>query len=335
MLLYRDSSAKRAEIGSSFVLASIYLVVLLAVVAVVIDLGRGFLKQRQIQFAADSGSMAGVQVFMDPATFPQGNATQQLAAKTAAVTRATNFAVANGLPAPTVIAGKWDSSARTFTSDSQVGFSPPYNAIRIPGETTIPTFFAGIFGVQILSPSSHAVSFSTAPSTSGCVKPFGVSTDAAFPSNPLNLSVPYTFTPALSLTIGWHGQGNWGKLDIEGSDGQPINMSSGGNFFNYMASGVCGSTSGLGENPNAGPGNASFCSALTQPAVLNQDIYMFLTNPFPNGSHPTVLQRYLLGAITGCSGTGSNVQVTLTIKGIVSSLPGGGNAIPGSRSLVM
>lgn len=325
---------KNSDNGATFVLMSFYVAVMAAVVALVVDLGNGFRTQRQIQFAADSGVLAGAQVFMDPVTYPQTTTPQQTAAKAAAISRGQSFASANGLPGATVIAGTWNSSTRVFTSDSDVGFVPPYNALRIPGVKQISTTFARVFGVSSLQPASNAISFAVAPSNDGCVKPLGVSTDAAFPSDPLQLSVPYSYTPPLTLTIGWNGEGNWGKIDLEGPDGQPINMSSGGNFFNYMGTGICGSTSTLNETPDAAPGSSSFCSALNQPAVLGKTIYMFLTDPFPNGSHPTTLERYVEGVINSCSGNGSHVTVSLTINKIVNTLPNSGNAIPGARSLV-
>ena len=328
----------RNDSGALIVLVAVLIAVLGGFAALAFDLGKTYFHLRGMQIAADAGTYAGVQIFADP-TYPQNpNPGQQNSFRTLAQNRAAALATANGYTVPPgdVIAGQWDDSTKLFTVTNNLR----YNALRIPIQRTLSTTFARFVGINSLSPTTDAVSVQEVDDTSGCVRPFGVPAESSgFPVDPTSLSpLPYTYDPPLVFEVGWHGEGNWGKIDLLDHTGDELNMSAGGNpnsvFQTGVRDGVCGSTSALNpptNQPDGGEGNSGWCDGLNQ--ILGQEIYFFITGVFDN-PHPVDLLRYAKGKVRSCTGTGSREHATFEFLGLTDTLPNGGTSIPGERSLV-
>lgn len=137
---------KTNESGQSLVLVGISMVVLVGMLGMAIDLGRGFAERRKMQNAADAGALAGAWIMA------KGGTDSQISAAVFQYTKTYNGAgsyEAKYLPGlQTVGAGSLPSNA---------------TGVRIVARSTIPTFFAGLLGLNVINAASNAAAGGFSP----------------------------------------------------------------------------------------------------------------------------------------------------------------------------
>jgi len=134
------------EGGQSLVLVGLSMIVLIGMLGMAIDLGRGFAERRKMQNAADAGALAGAWVMA------KGGTDAQIAAAVHEYTQ-----VYNG-------AGSYE--AKYLPGLQTVGSgSVPANAtgVRVIARSTIPTFFASLLGLNTINAASNAAAGGFSP----------------------------------------------------------------------------------------------------------------------------------------------------------------------------
>ena len=139
----RNASPRR---GAILVLAALFLVILVGLVAFGVDLGYIMLTRTQLQVAADSSAMAATsKLGWDPTEVR--DLAKSYAGKHKAAGRDVTLADSD------VEFGTWDTSTRTFQSTGMAG-----NAIRVTARSNnTTTFFGRIFGMNQFNTSASAV----------------------------------------------------------------------------------------------------------------------------------------------------------------------------------
>jgi Flp pilus assembly protein TadG len=128
----REQLPKRAlsdEQGQAIVFVALMLVILIAVVGIVVDVGMAFRTQRQLQAAADAAALAGAQKLPDPT----------LASQTA-LTYGTGSGGNNKISGVTV------AEAVATACNTTIPGCRPVNTVSVSENATIPTFFSKIVG---------------------------------------------------------------------------------------------------------------------------------------------------------------------------------------------
>ena len=121
--------ALSAECGQAIVFVALMLVILIAVVGIVVDVGMAFRTQRQLQAAADAAALAGAQKLPDPT----------LAAQTAQ-TFGTGPSGTNQISNVTVAESVATACVTTIPG------CRPVNTVSVSENASIPTFFSKIVG---------------------------------------------------------------------------------------------------------------------------------------------------------------------------------------------
>ncbi len=141
--------------GQALAFVAVALVVLLAVSGLVIDLGRAFTAHGEAQRAADSGALAGASAFLDhDAAVAEGPARE----------RAVEFARRNAIRNAAIDSA--EVSVQVIVDSAKVRV-----AVR---RTGIPTWFARLFGVDVMAISADAAAMADATGSAKCVKPFTI-----------------------------------------------------------------------------------------------------------------------------------------------------------------
>jgi Flp pilus assembly protein TadG len=142
----QSSSNRLTRRGAVLVLAALFLVIMVGLVAFGVDLGYIMLTRTQLQAAADSSAMAATSMLgWDPTEV------RDLAKEYAGKHKAAGQSVS--LADSDIEFGNWETATRTFQSTGQVG-----NAIRVTARSTnTNTFFGRIFGVNQFNTSASAV----------------------------------------------------------------------------------------------------------------------------------------------------------------------------------
>jgi Flp pilus assembly protein TadG len=139
--------ALRKENGQALVIVAIALVVLMAFVALAVDVGQWYQQRRQMQNAADAGALAGAKVLC----------MQGLGATTAARNAAVTYAQSNGAQTAPVTVPYQQGSCASQT-----------NCVSVTAQTTANNLFAR--AAQVITPTSisaDAIAACGAPNT-GC-----------------------------------------------------------------------------------------------------------------------------------------------------------------------
>ena len=132
--------------GAIVVFAAFMLIVMVAMLALSIDVGYMSLNKGQVQRSVDAGALAGVSEMMVDIDNAE-NVAREYVQK--------NYVGGDSIPTGQIDVelGVWDSATRTFAATDE---SP--SAIRVHGEqTNRPLFFANIFGAKQFSVQSEAV----------------------------------------------------------------------------------------------------------------------------------------------------------------------------------
>jgi Flp pilus assembly protein TadG len=156
--------------GTVVVLFALLLPVLLGFIALVVDLGHGWLTRGQLQNAADSAALAGARDLNGMAT--QYTLARASAQYYAAQHLANNTAVglnlnAGNAPNGNIVLGNWDFLTNAFTPDN--GSLPAYrvNAVKINTPTfAVPTWFATTFGINQENVVTSAIAVGGSPNAS-------------------------------------------------------------------------------------------------------------------------------------------------------------------------
>ena len=277
------------EIASAFVLTTIMLAVLCGFAAMAFDLGRTYVRKRQMFFAADAGTIAGVAKLIPTITDPSGVAAMVADAEA----EAASIAATNGLASPDIVieSGNWNPANNPKFDDYPTDPSvDPYNAIKISGASEVDSVFAQVIGVSALFPSVDSIA--VGESNIICMKPFGVEIDTLEPGG-----VP--LQPGDKFEVSGQSEaGNWGKLDIGG------NMSSGNNFEDAMlGSGACDAGIGIGNSMEPGTGFGGpigqiFDDIIADPDYSVREMTLAVVDNFVQGNHPVVLMNFLRARLT-------------------------------------
>jgi Flp pilus assembly protein TadG len=142
--------------GAVIVLAAIFMVVMLGMIAFAIDCGMIVLVRSQLQNAADAGAMAGADALGN------GSSAAQAAAQTFAQSNTVAGTSVSVVPAQDIELGTWDKVALTFTPLSGAAQSNA-NAVRVTCRVSqargnaLNFFFARIFNQTTADVSAQSV----------------------------------------------------------------------------------------------------------------------------------------------------------------------------------
>lgn len=137
--LAKGWAALRRERGDALITTTVLLVALLALVALSVDAGMAYSERRKMQNAADAGALAGAWVLVDGGTDAE---------VTAAIYQYTvNENGADAFEAVYLPSG--DPVGGGFVPSDAIG-------VRVTARVTVPTFIAGLIGVNTMSASGEA-----------------------------------------------------------------------------------------------------------------------------------------------------------------------------------
>src|SRR3954447_4598774 len=142
----RDHSRTGAlsdEHGQAVVFVMVFLVVVIALVGFVIDVGHAYQAQRSLQGAADAAALAGAQELPDPAAAQQ--LAQQYGSSAAGKNKISDVAV---------------TEQGTTSCNATIPGCAPVNLVSVHEKATGPTYFAKIIGVNSFSLNVHAAACS-------------------------------------------------------------------------------------------------------------------------------------------------------------------------------
>lgn len=306
----------RSQSGVVIAFVALLLFVVFGFAAFTVDVGRAMDEGRRLQTAADAGSIAASRLL------GTGQNINTLAQE------ACSLATSNGINAAdvqSVACGVWNAGAFTASCITSCGSASNcsactnsgVNSIRVVTRKPVDTTFGRMLNMDSLSPSQESIARVTITGNpNNCMRPFGVETSVL--GNP-------PITPGQTFVVGSGAPGNWGKLDIDG-----INMSSGGNFVNYMQNGICSTNVGIGQAMSPGTGfGGNLISGFN--TVLNTQFVIARVSNFPNGNsgHVTILE-FLMVTYLGDNGqSGQNWQGTLRLDAYNVTPPnqGGGSSV--------
>jgi len=170
---------RRGERGQTIVLVAISILSLLAMASLAVDLVTLYVAKGQIQHAADAAALAGAKAFVDSGVTSSNSPSANLLA-TSMANAYVNATLPNNLvagTAPTLVTSLVQIS-------NNGGNGNPYITVTLT-QTTLPTFFARIWGVRFASVSATASAEAYNPSNwqtttnvsvaPKCVKPLLVS----------------------------------------------------------------------------------------------------------------------------------------------------------------
>lgn len=138
----------RDETGSVLIIAAMSMVMLLVMVAFVLDFGRAYLVQRQLQAAVDAAALAGAQHLPDPVE------ANQVAVEYSPMPGQKN-ALRNGGQASATVTMRCLQSAPGCRSGSN-----NYNALRVEAASDVAMGFARVIGIDKLTVRAKATACS-------------------------------------------------------------------------------------------------------------------------------------------------------------------------------
>jgi Putative Flp pilus-assembly TadE/G-like len=178
----------RREDGQAFAFMALFLLLLLAMSAAVLDIGAWYRAQRSLQATVDAAALAGAQALPDDPAQAQALAAQYLAK--------------NG--------GAGDST--TVTVESQLRGA---DTIRIKGTRTAPGIFSHVLGINSVQVHAVAAARSGAPGEARWAAPVAV--DEKHPM--LQCKPTPCFGQATSIDLKKTGPGAFRLLNLDGSRG--------------------------------------------------------------------------------------------------------------------
>lgn len=282
--------------GFMAVLASLFLVILLASVGFALDMGSARDEKQRIQIAADAASFAAVGVL--------GVGTDL----SKVTSRAIEIAAANNISADEVRqfpprCGTWTNG--TFTPDPQNVCDSGTNAVEVTIRRTVPMRFAKAIRPEDVRLEARSVSHIPPAVTGNCIRPFGVSARVVNSCNP---------RPGSTFTVGGTQEsGNWGKIDLDG------NSSSGQVFTTLMMNNLCDDSINRGSYVTTGTGNAQIWQVFdtlladdTEP-FASQGMILPVTSDISGGNCSVQIQKFIKVDLLSQSGTGRNWRATFRI----------------------
>jgi Flp pilus assembly protein TadG len=144
----RRGRAANDESGQVLVLAALGMVMMLVMVALVVDIGKAYLVQRQLQAGVDAAALAGAQYLPDPT-----DATQ--AANDYGPSAGAKNAVDVGSDVTTTVTMRCVTSAPGCSSSLNA-----YNALNVKATSNVRTVFARILGIDNLTVKASATACS-------------------------------------------------------------------------------------------------------------------------------------------------------------------------------
>jgi Flp pilus assembly protein TadG len=137
------TGALSEEHGQAVVFVLMFMVVVIAVVGFVIDVGHAYQAQRSLQGAADAAALAGAQQLPDP-TLAQQTATQ-FGSTAAGKNHITDISVTEQIGT---------------SCNATIPGCSPVNMVSVNEDATVPTFFSKIVGVNSFNLHVHAAACS-------------------------------------------------------------------------------------------------------------------------------------------------------------------------------
>lgn len=144
----RRSRAGRDESGQVLILAALAMAMMLVMVALVVDIGKAYLVQRQLQAGVDAAALAGAQHLPDP---------------TEATTVAQEYGPSTGSKNEVDIGGNVTTTVTMRCVSSAPGCSPTtnaYNAVNVKASSDVGMLFARILGIDKLKVKAQATACS-------------------------------------------------------------------------------------------------------------------------------------------------------------------------------
>lgn len=170
------------ENGQSLVIFSLFLTILIGILGLVLDMGYGVARQRQMQLAADTAAMSGAY------DLAQGRSAS------VAVTRMGQVLVANGA----------DSALSTFTVSSG-------NVTDVRARSTVNTLFSSIFGIDAFPVSARARAAAGQVNAAINLMPFVVQENQWVPGQSVQLWAGGSGGAGNSGWVAWRG---YSKSDL-------------------------------------------------------------------------------------------------------------------------
>jgi Flp pilus assembly protein TadG len=289
--------------GAIAVLVALLAVVLIGMAAFAVDLGNAYAVKRKLSVTADAAAIAGVSaaskvlragaVSCDTATGKITPAAQQTAAQAAAQTAAS------------AVMSQGDLSGKSTLTPVVLSCTADDLRLTVSNAQSVPTFFAGIFGIGDTNPVGGATARAFVPGSGTGLKPIAACTDTVNSRyNPSGPSKPFlVFMDNNGNPCGVGANGNWGILNFD--DQGQYNAAPTGPF----------------DDPNCASGGSATCQALWMSTGYYDRVYV--PNPSPWVANPAnrVAGKPGLGGSTG-QGVGNEFKTALeSMPGKVISLP--------------
>lgn len=299
----RLTRAGRDDSGAIAILVALLAVVLIGMAAFAVDLGNAYAVKRKLSVGADSAALsaataASKALSVGSATCNTGTgqispASLQTSAQAAARAEAVRVMGQNDLSGNATV----PSVTLSCTADD----------IRVTVSTaqSVPTFFAGVFGIADTNPVGSATARAFVPASATGLKPIAACTDTVNARySPPSSSRPFlVFMDNNGNPCGISSSGNWGILNFD--DQGQYNAAPTGPF----------------DDPNCANGGSAGCQALWMTTGYYDRVYVPNPSPFVTDPATRAVGRPGLSGSTG-QGVGSQFKTALeSMPGKVISLP--------------
>lgn len=318
------TTRRKNELGTILLYFSFSLAVLVGVTAIAVDLGRLFLEQRRIHYAADSAAIAAA------------NKLNGLVADSTVDQEARAIGSLNGLASSEINVGGVQCGTWTGSNPMSGSFSPccsgvscscsncadqDANAVRVLTNRTFVTSFAKLLHVNTLSTQEFSIARAVRAPGFNCLVPFGVEVPSIS-----GTQVGSTFT------VGNNSPGNWGKLDVGGQ------MSSGSNFHDAMLNGICDASAIIGNSVSQGTGSGGSISNVFDDVLQyhkNMGMVIGVVTSFAQGNGNVTILNFAKVDFVSQTGNGNGWRGTFRLVEYPTIPPTGGNPAPPSQRFLV
>jgi Flp pilus assembly protein TadG len=289
--------------GAIAVLVALLAVVLVGMAAFAVDLGNAYAVKRKLSVTADSAALAGAAAASKALSVGSASCDTASGQITPASQQALGQAAAQSAAAAVMSQG--DLSGRSTLSPVTLTCTADDIRVTVTNAQSVPTFFAGVFGVADTNPVGAATARAFVPGSASGLKPIAACTDTVSSRySPPTSSRPFlVFMDNSGNPCGISSAGNWGILNFD--DQGQYNAAPTGPF----------------DDPNCSSGGSATCQALWMSTGYYDRVYVPNPSPFVTDPALRAVGRPGLAGSTG-QGVGNAFKTALeSMPGKVISLP--------------
>lgn len=294
---------RRDDEGAIAIIVALLAVVLIGMAAFAVDLGNAYAVKRKLSVTADAAAIAGVSAASK--ALRAGTASCDTASGLITPAARQTAAQAAAQTAAAAVMSQGDLSGNSTLTPVVLSCTADDIRVTVSNAQSVPTFFAGIFGVADTNPVGGATARAFVPGSASGLKPIASCTDTVNSRyDPNGPSKPFlVFMDNSGNPCGISASGNWGILNFD--DQGQYNAAPTGPF----------------DDPYCAAGNSATCQALWMSTGYYDRVYV--PNPSPWVPNPAnrVAGQPGLGGSTG-QGVGNAFRTALeSMPGKTISLP--------------